>query len=137
MVSHEGRIWICFWILWYCGPSVKHQIGGEKGASTEKSWVVIITKSSENPMGLSMYAGPIETVEYIWMNIWCMLNWILSGVRQIASSKSQSMRGASHQPVYMGSCLTITHTYLPCLPSRWVSLRGYLRPSTSGVVNDG
>ena len=111
--------------FWYCGPSVKHQIGGEKeGASNEKSWLVIISKSSENPMGLSMYAGSIETVEYIWVNIWCMLDWILSGVRQIASSKSQSMRGASHQPAYMGSCLTITHKCLPCLPSRWVSLRG-------------
>ena len=54
---------------------VKHQIGGEKeGASNEKSWLVIISKSSENPMGLSMYAGSIETVEYIWVNIWCMLD---------------------------------------------------------------
>ena len=31
-----------------------------------------------NPMGFLMYDYPIETVEYIWMNIWCMLDWILS-----------------------------------------------------------
>ena len=34
---------------------------------------------------------------------------------RIASAKSQSARGASHQPAYMGSCLTISHT---CLPRR-------------------
>ena len=27
------------------------------------------------------------------------------------------MRGASHQPAYMGSCLIISHTCLLCLPS--------------------
>ena len=26
------------------------------------------------------------------------------------------MRGASHQPAFMGSCLTISHTCLPCPP---------------------
>ena len=31
----------------------------------------------ENPVGLSMYDGSIETVEYIWVNIWCMLHWII------------------------------------------------------------
>ena len=25
-----------------------------------------------------MCDGPIETVEYIWMNIWCMVEWVLS-----------------------------------------------------------
>ena len=29
----------------------------------------------------------------------------------IASAKSQSMRGASHQPAFMSSCLTIVHMY--------------------------
>ena len=35
----------------------------------------------------------------------------------IASAKSQSARGTSHQPASMNSCLTISHTCLPCLPS--------------------
>ena len=34
----------------------------------------------------------------------------------IASAKSCSVRGASHQPAFMGRCLTISHICLPCLP---------------------
>ena len=40
---------------------------------------------------------------------------------QISSAKSWNARWASHHPAVMGNCLTITHTCLPCLPSRWVS----------------
>ena len=32
----------------------------------------------ENSVGLSLYGDPIETVEYIWVNIRCMFDWILS-----------------------------------------------------------
>ena len=40
----------------------------------------------------------------------------------IASAMSRSMRGASHQPGFMGSCLTISHMCLPCLPGGgWVN----------------
>ena len=38
-----------------------------------------------------------------------MVNVIL-----IATAKWQSARGASHQPVFLGSCLTISNTYLVC-----------------------
>ena len=31
----------------------------------------------ENPIGLSMYDGPMETFEYIWVNIWCILDKII------------------------------------------------------------
>ena len=31
----------------------------------------------ENPVVLSMCVGSIETVKYIWVNLWCMLDWIL------------------------------------------------------------
>ena len=38
----------------------------------------------------------------------------------IASAKSRSVRGASHQPAFMSSRLTISHAfYLPYLPSAW------------------
>ena len=39
---------------------------------------------------------------------------------RIASAKSQSVRSreVSHHPAFMGSCLTLSHIYLPCLPSR-------------------
>ena len=39
-------------------------------------------------------------------------------IMQIALAKSLSKRGASQQPALMGSCLTISHTSLPCLHSR-------------------
>ena len=39
----------------------------------------------------------------------------------IASAESRSVRGASHQPIFMGDCPTICHMYLPCLPGEWVS----------------
>ena len=42
----------------------------------------------------------------------CILLWLNQG---------WSARGASHQPASIDSCLTISHTCLPCLPSRWVS----------------
>ena len=40
-------------------------------------------------------------------------------IMQIALGKSSSGRGASHQPTPMGSYLTISHTCLTCLHSRW------------------
>ena len=54
----------------------------------------------------------------------------------IASAKSQSMRGASHQPVFMGSCLTISHMYLPFVPSRRVS-PCVLCPLMIGLMHNG
>ena len=44
------------------------------------------------------------------------------------SAKSRSVRGASHRPAFMSSCLTISHTRLPCLPS------GRVSASVPGVV---
>ena len=40
----------------------------------------------------------------------------------IVSAESRSVWGASHQPIFMGDCLTICHTYFPCLPREWLSL---------------
>ena len=39
-------------------------------------------------------------------------------IRQIVLAKSHIARGASHQPAFIGNCLTVSHTYLPCLPIR-------------------
>ena len=41
-------------------------------------------------------------------------------IRQITSAKSRSERGESNQSAFMNSCLTISQTCLPCLPSRQV-----------------
>ena len=46
----------------------------------------------------------------------------------IALAKSQSVRGASHQPAFMSSCQTISHMCLPSLPS------GRTSPSVPGVT---
>ena len=37
----------------------------------------------------------------------------MANIMQIASAKSRSMRGASQQPDFIGSCLTISHMCLP------------------------
>ena len=55
--NREGRIYIEIW-----GNAVR----------------VLRVGFCENLVGLSMSDGPIETVKYIWINIWCMLDWILS-----------------------------------------------------------
>ena len=59
----------------------------------------------------------------------------------IASAKSRSARGASHQPVFMGSwlfSLAICHTCLPCLPSGSISPTCVLLPLMIGLMrNDG
>ena len=39
----------------------------------------------------------------------------------IASDNFWNASGASHQPAFIGSCLTISHICLPCLPSRKVA----------------
>ena len=39
-------------------------------------------------------------------------------IRQIVLAKSHNVRGASHQPDFVGSCLTFSHICLPSLPSR-------------------
>ena len=44
-----------------------------------------------------------------WEQVWNSM--------RIASANSWSVRGVSHQPAFMGSCLTIGHMYWPCLPS--------------------
>ena len=43
---------------------------------------------------------------------------------------------ASYQSVFMGSCLTISHTYLPFLPSRRVS-PCVLCPFMIGLMHNG
>ena len=45
-----------------------------------------------------------------------------------ASAKSRSARGASHQPVFISSYLTIGHRCLPCPPSERVT------PCVPGVI---
>ena len=48
---------------------------------------------------------------------WSLFLIKLQTFRLIAPAKSWSVRGVFHQPAFMGSCLTINHTCLYCLPS--------------------
>ena len=42
-------------------------------------------------------------------------------IGRVASDKFRSVSGATHQPASMGSCLTISYMWEPCLPSsRWL-----------------
>ena len=50
-----------------------------------------------------------------------LLGIVAFGIIYIASAKSRSAKGGSHQPAFMGSCLTMDCTCLTYLPSRWVS----------------
>ena len=55
-----------------------------------------------------------------------------------ASAKFQNAKGASHQPVFMGSCLAISHANLPCQQSGRVSPTCVLCPFMIGLMcNDG
>ena len=47
------------------------------------------------------------------------------GIIYVASAKSWVTRGASHQPAFMDTCLTISHTCLACLPSTGCSIKCY------------
>ena len=42
-------------------------------------------------------------------------------IMQILLAKCQSARVACHQAAFIGSCLTISHMCMSCLPSRWGS----------------
>ena len=55
----------------------------------------------------------------------------------IASAEFQSVRGASHQPVFTGSRLAISHTCLPCLPSGRISPTCVLPPLMIGLIHNG
>ena len=45
----------------------------------------------------------------------------MANIMWIASGESRSVRGPSHQPIFMGDCVAICQTYLPSLPGAWIS----------------
>ena len=61
----------------------------------------------------------MEFVAASWCTKWLRID---ETIRNLTSGdadgfvKFRSSRGASHQPAFMSSCLTISHTCLPCLP---------------------
>ena len=64
--------------------------------------------------GRKSYLGPTEIISVVYQ-----VNSRMGGGRLvycIALFKSQNAGGASPQPAFMDSCLTISYMYLPCLP---------------------
>ena len=53
-----------------CGERLLEVAGGGEGVC-------------EIPMRLPMNDGAMETVEYIWVDIWCMLDWIIGYVARL------------------------------------------------------
>ena len=49
--------------------------------------------------------GPAENAYFVFLVLF----------RRIFSVRSRSVRGTSHQPTFMASCLAINYTYLTCL----------------------
>ena len=54
----------------------------------------------------------------------------------VASAISQSARGVLHQPVFLGSCLAISHMCLPCLPSGRIGPTCVLCPLMIGLMRN-
>ena len=44
----------------------------------------------ENPVRLSMCHGPMQTVKYMCVNIWCMLDCIV-GLAQLLSAQNETL----------------------------------------------
>ena len=40
----------------------------------------------KNPKGVFMYGDLMETFEYLWVNIWCMLDWIIGFCHKVDHS---------------------------------------------------
>ena len=56
----------------------------------------------KNPMRLSIQDGPMEAVEYMYVNIWCML---------IAPAKILEREESISPSSFYGELLTISHTF--------------------------
>ena len=71
---------------------------------------VWVRGACKNPVGLSMYEVHIETVQYTWVNIWCMLDWILlRNCRNVLPlhTVDQTVRSAKNEMFYLSEpCIT-------------------------------
>ena len=75
------RLLLVYFLIWKQGNAVRvlRVVGGSVVACENPvGFSMCDCLACENPVGFSMCDCPIETVKYIWVNIWCMLDWILS-----------------------------------------------------------
>ena len=73
------------------------------------SWWVVAAWGKKSHLGLAEISS-----------IACLVHSGMGGGQSTKSAlaKSRSVRGASHQPIFIDSCLTIGPMCLPCLPNR-------------------
>ena len=87
--------------------------------------------------GRKSYLGPAEisSVVCTWLNSRMGdAGWFVC----IASpAKSRRAMRRSHQPAFMDSLLTVIHTCLACLPSRWVNAYMFCTPPSHSVASAG
>ena len=64
----------------------------------------------ENPVRFSLNDGPMETVEYMWVNIWCMLDWIIGFCHKTVSAhvKPSLENNSSNLLISIGVIIKIT-----------------------------
>ena len=101
IVSQEGKIWICFsfLLIWtFCEKPMER--------SRRPNFVVFVVWSAlivgrwvVKVWGRRSCLGPAENASFVFLALF----------RHIVLGRSRSIRGASHQPAFIGSCLTINH----------------------------
>ena len=99
--------------FWYCETSVKKPMGGGR----RPNFVIFVVWSAltvggwvEVAWGRRPCLGPAKNESFVFLALF----------RHIVLARSRNLSGASHQPAFMGSYLTINHTCLPYLPSTQV-----------------
>ena len=57
----------------------KQWVGNRRKRFHGETWENAVRggRACENAMRLSIYDGPIEILKYMWVNIWCMLDWVI------------------------------------------------------------
>ena len=76
---------------------------------------LVLSRSVVRAWGRKSYLGSTEISSVVY------LVKFKGDTGCIASTKSRSARGVSYQSAFIDTCLTISHTCLSCLPSRWVN----------------
>ena len=89
-----------------------------RGSIVKCGKTLLEERGLQKPVGLSLYDGPIKTVRYIWVNIWCMLGWILT-CRLLWLNLRGWGEHLTSQLIWVAAWLLAT--CLSCMPSRWVS----------------
>ena len=103
-------------MLSYCAKYRKNKKSKKqsKVVRTKKGRIKLLSKCAVCDSKTSKFIKDQEAREFLSKLIGIKVP--ISSDLWIAPVESRSVRRASHQPIFMGDCLTICHMYLPCLP---------------------